>query len=152
MSDYTVNDIDTLVEETGWDYTYRPYVKNPETGKYGDGPETVAHTEGWGEFSEYIDVQKSRWNDETKKREPLPEDEIEYVEFPGIGRIEMVESFGGEGEGDQYWFVFKITDADGNVRFFRRNGWYASFNGGYYDGPTEEVKPAEKTITVWVKA
>lgn len=68
--------------------------------------------------------------------------------LPNIGWVTIVDYFGGEGEGDQYWFVFQVEDADG-TRLFRRNGWYQSYDGGHYDGPTEEVKPVEKTITVF---
>ncbi|QAU06537.1 hypothetical protein SEA_WILLIAMBOONE_16 [Gordonia phage WilliamBoone] len=77
--------------------------------------------------------------------------EKQGVDIPGVGNAVLVEEFGGEGQGDQLWFVFKITDAAGDVRYFRRNGWYQSYSGGEYDGPTEEVEPAEKTITVWNK-
>ena len=80
-------------------------------------------------------------------RDPL---EVPGAEIPGIGQAVLVDDFGGEGQGDQYWFVFKVTNADGE-RFFRRNGYYASFHGGDYDGPTDEVVAREKTIKVWVK-
>lgn len=56
--------------------------------------------------------------------------------------------YGGEGQGDQYWVVVSISDGL-TTRYFKRNGWYASYNGGYLDGPTEEVKPKQKTITVY---
>lgn len=35
---------------------------------------------------------------------------------------------GGEGKGDQYWSVIKITRGD-QVAFIRFEGWYASFAG-----------------------
>lgn len=139
---YTVKDIEELVQDTGWDVTYTPY-KETE-------PKTE-HITGWHEFEEYIGVNKERWNPDTRKFDPIPESEIDYKYFEGFGRIELEDTFGGEGQGDQYWFVFKITDDNGEVRYFRRDGWYASFNGGYYDGPTEEVVAQEKTIIVWVK-
>lgn len=71
------------------------------------------------------------------------------VEIPGIGYARVLDSHGGEGQGDQYWFVFKVIDLDGNARIFERNGWYASYDGGHYEGPTVEVSPVEKTVTVW---
>ncbi|OHU63987.1 hypothetical protein [Mycobacteroides chelonae] len=139
---YTVADIEELVEETGWDYTYTPY-KETE-------PKTE-HASGWRNFRERIEVYRTRWNSETRESDPIPESEVELHYFNGFGHIEVVDSFGGESQGDQYWFVFKITDDNGGVRYFRRDGWYASFDGGYYDGPTNEVVEQEKTITVWVK-
>ncbi|QAU06538.1 hypothetical protein SEA_WILLIAMBOONE_17 [Gordonia phage WilliamBoone] len=71
------------------------------------------------------------------------------VPLQGIGHAALVDAHGGEGQGDDYWFVFSITDDAGNERLFRRNGWYQSYEGGTYDGPTEEVKAVEKTITVF---
>ncbi|CPS09911.1 hypothetical protein I3U64_00365 [Mycobacteroides abscessus subsp. abscessus] len=139
---YTIADVDELVEDTGWDVTYIPYKETEEK---------TERVTGWHEFEEHIEVSRKRWNDDTREFDPIPESEIEYKHIEGFGHFDVVESFGGEGEGDQYWFVFKITDDNGEVRYFRRNGWYASFDGGYYDGPTEEVVAQEKTIIVWVK-
>lgn len=76
-----------------------------------------------------------------------------YEEFTRVetelGVIEYVADFGGEGKGDDYWVVVKITDANGDVRHFKRLGWYASYSGGELDGPTVEVKPTERTIVVY---
>ena len=60
----------------------------------------------------------------------------------------LVASHGGEGEGDQYWMVISLSDGT-STRFFRKDGWYASYDGGYLDGETYEVKPQEKVITVF---
>ncbi|MBO0676908.1 hypothetical protein JRC04_05485 [Mycolicibacterium sp. S2-37] len=101
------------------------------------------YQEGWGNLGEAL----YHYNWGVNKDKPAP-----TVELDGIGTVRKVEDFGGEGQGDQYWIVISITDADGNVRYFQRDGWYASYDGGYYEGPTFEVRPEEKTITVWVKA
>jgi len=60
----------------------------------------------------------------------------------------VVATYGGEGQGDQYWVVISISDGE-TTRYFRRDGWYASYDGGYLDGPTSEVAPKEKVITVF---
>lgn len=75
--------------------------------------------------------------------------EDDYINVPGLGRVTVVEIFGGEGEGDRYYLVFRVEAEDGTVRFFKMNGWYASHDGGHFDGPFEEVKAVEKTITVY---
>ncbi|MBF6085172.1 hypothetical protein IU485_27750 [Nocardia cyriacigeorgica] len=71
------------------------------------------------------------------------------IDLPDIGTLHLAESFGGEGEGDRYWFAFSITDANGQQRWFRRDGWYASHYGGEYEGPTTEVHPVQTIITVY---
>jgi hypothetical protein len=71
------------------------------------------------------------------------------LELPGIGTVRCAENFGGEGEGDTYYLVFSVTDANGDIRLFRRDGYWVSHDGGYYDGPTTEVQPVQKVVTVY---
>jgi len=54
------------------------------------------------------------------------------------------DEFGGEGHGDEAWVVIKV----GN-QLFRKEGYYASHYGYDWDGDVQEVKPVEKTITVY---
>jgi hypothetical protein len=58
---------------------------------------------------------------------------------------EVVSSYGGEGQGDQYWMVVSVSDGE-TTRYFRKDGWYASYDGGYLDGDTYEVKPVERLV------
>lgn len=67
-----------------------------------------------------------------------------------IGIVKEVDEYGGEGQGDQYWKIYSVTQGE-TVRSFKLDGWYASYDGGYYD-EFYEVKPELKTITVWEKA
>jgi hypothetical protein len=60
----------------------------------------------------------------------------------------VVQSYGGEGEGDQYWMVVSISDGE-TTRYFRKDGWYASYDGGYLDGDIHEVQPKEKLVTFY---
>lgn len=66
------------------------------------------------------------------------------------GTLTFVDQFGGEGQGDTYWIIVKLTEPDGTETFYRRNGWYQSHYGYELDGPTDIVEQAEKVITVWV--
>ncbi len=61
---------------------------------------------------------------------------------------ERVAEYGGEGDGDQYWVVISLSDGL-TTRHFRKDGWYASYDGGYLDGDTSEVKPVEKTVVFY---
>lgn len=68
----------------------------------------------------------------------------------GIGTVEIAEVVGGsEGGGEEHWIVIKVTDESGGIRYFKRDGWYASYDGGYLDGPTTEVKPVERPKIYW---
>lgn len=75
--------------------------------------------------------------------------ETKFVELEGIGQVRQVEQFGGMGDGDTQYIVISVTDEYGAVRLFKRNGWYQSFHGGEYDGPTEEVKPVDRIVTFY---
>lgn len=73
------------------------------------------------------------------------------VELPGIGAARTIHdgTDNGETAANGYYFVFTITDADGNVRTFKRDGWYASHEGGELDGPTYEVQAVQRLVTFW---
>lgn len=60
--------------------------------------------------------------------------------------ITLAASYGGEGQGDEYWVVAKY-----NGQYFRKSGWYASYSGAELDGDCEEVVPREVAVTEWVR-
>lgn len=45
--------------------------------------------------------------------------------------FEHVDQHGGEGEGDQYWNIYRFTKQDESV-LVKFNGYYASYNGADY--------------------
>jgi len=55
---------------------------------------------------------------------------------------------GIEGEGEHIWLVFELGGS-----FYRLTGYYNSYDGSNWDeyGDLEEVKPVQKTITVYEK-
>ncbi len=61
---------------------------------------------------------------------------------------DRVDDHGGEGEGDKYWVVVSISDGK-TTRYFRKDGWYASYDGGYLDGETTEVTPQSRMVTYY---
>jgi hypothetical protein len=69
------------------------------------------------------------------------------LNFLNLGEIESIERVGGEGEGDhwhQVWY-FKYHDV-----YIKIVGHYQSYHGAeFYDGYGTEVKPVQKTITVF---
>lgn len=71
----------------------------------------------------------------------------EILNYLGLGKVEEVEQYGGEGKGDTWYSVKHFVDHDVYIRI---DGWYASYNGAEFDeGYGKEVKPQEKVITVY---
>jgi len=60
---------------------------------------------------------------------------------------ELVTRFGGEGQGDETWFVLKIGD-----QLFRMDGYYESDYGTDWDGDLYEVKSVVKEVTFYERA
>ena len=59
----------------------------------------------------------------------------------------VVEHYGGEGEGELYYTVYRFDN--GNLSLYVRfNGWYQSYEGSEYDSH-EEVVPVQETVTVF---
>lgn len=59
-----------------------------------------------------------------------------------------VQSHGGEGEGSSYYTVYKFTKDDQEV-FVKFDGWYASYDGSYYD-KYFLVTPKQVTVTQYL--
>jgi hypothetical protein len=68
------------------------------------------------------------------------------VQLKGIS-MENVDQHGGEGEGEQYWSVYKFTKEEQDV-FVKFNGWYQSYNGAEF---TEWffVEPKNRMVTFY---
>lgn len=64
--------------------------------------------------------------------------------------LKYEEDYGGGGCGDEYWFVFSV-ERDGVKRYFKWDGCWASYDGGYYES-LFEVNPKEVVAIVWEKA
>jgi len=71
-----------------------------------------------------------------------------YVKFEGY-TITKEAGYGGfEGAGDNVWFVFKVTK-DSETQYFRKSGYYDSWNGTEWDYGIELVKPKEVMVIEW---
>lgn len=64
----------------------------------------------------------------------------------GTISVKSIDCYGGEGQGDAYWSVYKFTAKDGTVVNIQFDGWYQSYNGSVF---TEmfPVQPYEVTVT-----
>lgn len=68
--------------------------------------------------------------------------------IPGLGYVKLVDEYGGEGQGEEYWVVFSVSDGE-VTRLFRMDGYYASYCGSEFDGELKEVQARQKTVTVY---
>ena len=76
----------------------------------------------------------------------------EKGEVIGLGKVEVVVGFGGEGQGDLRYVVLKVTFTDETVKYYRQEGYYSSYDGTDWDGDFTEVTPKEVLRTEWVRA
>jgi hypothetical protein len=63
--------------------------------------------------------------------------------------FKLVDRYGGEDQGSEYWSVYSFTDGM-QVVFIKFDGYYASYDGSTYE-EFYEVQAVEKTITVFEK-
>lgn len=64
-----------------------------------------------------------------------------------VGKMVLVDSYGGEGKGEEYWIVLYLENL--NI-YLRADGYYESYNGVSWDGSGwYEVTKQEKTITIY---
>lgn len=74
--------------------------------------------------------------------------ENEFLEFHGIGEMNIVSKWGGEGEGDRYGFVVHIPKFD---YYLEADGDYASYSGSDMSyAKWYSVIPQEKIIIEYV--
>ena len=62
-------------------------------------------------------------------------------------QFQYEDSYGGEGQGDEYWSVYKFSLGE-EVVYVKFDGWYASYNGSEFN-EWFFVEPQEKVITVF---
>lgn len=74
-------------------------------------------------------------------------DDVAGVNGPNGWSKQLIEVFGGEGEGSTYYKVWSFTQND-DILYVKFNGWYESYNGADFDNYFV-VAPKEKTITVY---
>lgn len=77
-------------------------------------------------------------------------EEHDELDIPEFGKLSVIETVGGEGQGDHAHVVFKLVDAVGSVTYYKVDGYYSSYDGVDWDGSDlYSVQKREKTITVY---
>jgi len=65
--------------------------------------------------------------------------------------VHPVTSYGGEGQGDEYWEVLKVVDKNTLEKaYVKREGWYASYSGHEW-AKAYLVEPKEVMVTEYHK-
>lgn len=71
--------------------------------------------------------------------------------IPGLGQVVLFEI---EGENDKLGRVamlFKVTDEDGVIRYFRKeSSWDHEWGTRTWDGPLTEIVPVPTTVLSWI--
>ena len=112
---------------------------------------------------EYNLITDPNWSptlDAVAEIRPRIQDEIAEYDFEYVSHIHNIgqgwqytceKRFGGgEGDGDVHWIVFSISKDDVK-KFFKIDGWYASYDGSYLDGDMYEVKEEPVMVMEWKK-
>lgn len=89
-------------------------------------------------FNEDFSVEFSKWDSD---------EESEFkskAQFLGID-MESVDHYGGEGQGEEYWTVWKFTKGTEEV-YFKFQGYYQSYDGATYNEYIL-VEPKEVLVT-----
>ena len=100
------------------------------------------------------DVERAFFNSDTPEiNQWTKEDDEEYTfvktaEEQGISYTH-IDSYGGEGQGYEYWSVYEFTRDEDKV-YVKFNGYYQSYNGSEYD-EYFFVEPKEKVVTEYVE-
>jgi hypothetical protein len=132
VSELTVEDADAILRKM--------YYNVESYGEEVDAEDAEDYDEHWAELawslkSEYI------WTP-TGREEKVPGQTV------GDIHVTCVENFGGEGKGDSRWVVFSFADATG-TKYFRKDGYYASYDGSTWDGEFREVTPRQRQVTFY---
>lgn len=92
----------------------------------------------WDDVEEFL-----YWSDWVGNTDPQP-----VLELPDVGTVRKVADFGGEGKGDERWMVVSVTFLDGTVKLYRKEGYYASYDGTTWDEDftLREVTAQEKVV------
>ncbi len=76
----------------------------------------------------------------------------EDFEYEGV-KVTLVDSYGGEGDGDTYYRVYKLINEEDSkdTIFVKFDGYYSSYNGTDWDNEEcFKVEPEEVTVIEYI--
>lgn len=94
-------------------------------------------TEVLGAFEDFFSNEGYSWDEFEYTKQAVIS--IEGTDVP----VKFVEGeTGGEGSGEYCYVILRVGE-----QYFRKEGYYSSYNGTDWDGDFDEVEPYQKTIT-----
>jgi hypothetical protein len=105
---------DSIAESIERNKEYNEKYANDTTPRYGSYRRPVYPTE-----VEQFDREEIRDEIAEEFYNEMPK---EGIELPGLGLVTLVDEYGGEGQGEDYWRIFKIGD-----NFYKADHYYASY-------------------------
>lgn len=114
--------------------------------KYGGRPNYSGGKTPWPTTPEAFDREDVRNQIAESFYDEMPD---AGIELPGLGLATKVDSFGGEGQGEDLWLIFKIGD-----QHYKADHYYASYDGcepWHGNCSIFPVMGKEVTVTKWVK-
>lgn len=115
--------------------------------KYDEAYEKMKAHPAYNNYKLVDDDYESLKQDFYKVTTPHEQQTKELLNHLGLGEVEEVAQYGGEGQGETWYSVKYFKDHD---VYIKTNGYYQSYNGTEFDdGYGEEVRPQQKTITVY---
>lgn len=74
-----------------------------------------------------------------------PCDHTRKMQSIGVVSVEYEDNHGGEGEGSDYYSIYRFNFEDGEKIYVKFQGWYASYHGSEFES-CFIVEPKEVTV------
>ena len=100
----------------------------------------ISYNEDEGMYGKYYNTLPDALMEELYGGEEIEADD--YI-------VKQEENFGGEGEGDNFWQVYSLTNTnDGNKKYIRFDGWYASHYGHEFNGDNFDIVVPKEVVKI----
>lgn len=103
---------------------------------------TLQHVSGLDDY----DLAELFFDENISYDAAMKEDSLQIFKNNNIF-FSLEDSYGGEGQGDSYWSVYKFVNTENNedVVYVKFDGWYASYSGSEFSR-MYFVEPKEETV------
>lgn len=111
-----------------------------------DDPDDVEFLKNWAPTAKNFEELGNRFDDISIS--DFAYEEYDFIKFLDW-TITWEDHYGGEGQGSEYWVVFKITGPD-TEKYIYLPGYYESYEGAeFFTNEMYEVVKSQKTVDYW---